>query len=298
MDRTERLLIEAFHDTGWETERQPFHLENVQGAQDFGEGLPANFPVLEGVNILARKQGAINPGEALVVVAHYDTRPDTPGADDNTASVACLLELARILRAERFRRTVILAATDMEELLSVGARALVPELEGKYRVRGALVLETLAYVDPKPHTLRLESKPGLLYRNQWKRMERHDWAATFTLGIYRQDAADLAATFASGLQLLTGHDDSILARDPGELPLVGFFLRRVAPGLVRQFHRSDHTAFWSARIPAVQITDGADFGNPHYHRPTDLPATLNFPRLRAVTGALAMVLAVHGGLCT
>jgi Zn-dependent M28 family amino/carboxypeptidase len=60
--------------------------------------------------------------DTLVVLAHYDTRRDTPGADDNIASVAALLELARILSSENFRRTIILAATDLEEVLSFGAK--------------------------------------------------------------------------------------------------------------------------------------------------------------------------------
>jgi Zn-dependent M28 family amino/carboxypeptidase len=51
--------------------------------------------------------------------------------------------------------------------------------------------------------------------------------------------------------------------------------------------RSDHGAFWDRRIPALMLTDSANFRNPHYHQPTDTPATLDYERLAAVTTATA-----------
>lgn len=67
------------------------------------------------VNIIARVPGT--GGEtALALMAHYDTVPATPGANDNTASVATLLETARVLMAdEPLANDVILLFTDGEE---------------------------------------------------------------------------------------------------------------------------------------------------------------------------------------
>lgn len=39
--------------------------------------------------------------------------------------------------------------------------------------------------------------------------------------------------------------------------------------------RSDNGPFWLRGLPAVMLTDGADYRNPHYHRPSDLPETLD-----------------------
>lgn len=39
--------------------------------------------------------------------------------------------------------------------------------------------------------------------------------------------------------------------------------------------RSDHTPFWMKGIGAVMLTDTAHLRNPHYHQPTDTPATLD-----------------------
>ena len=47
--------------------------------------------------------------------------------------------------------------------------------------------------------------------------------------------------------------------------------------------RSDHTPFWEAGIPAVMWTDTSEFRNPHYHRATDTPDTLDYQFLAQVT---------------
>ena len=47
--------------------------------------------------------------------------------------------------------------------------------------------------------------------------------------------------------------------------------------------RSDHAPFWEAGIPAVMWTDTSEFRNPHYHRATDTPDTLDYDVLAQVT---------------
>lgn len=50
---------------------------------------------------------------------------------------------------------------------------------------------------------------------------------------------------------------------------------------------SDHFSFWRRGYRAVMVTDTAFFRNPNYHRPTDTPDTLDYPRLAQVTAGLA-----------
>ncbi len=74
-------------------------------------------------NVLAKIPGR-GPGPAVLLMAHYDSVPMSPGAGDDGAGVAALLEVARILAAEApFRNPVILAFTDAEELGLLGAEA-------------------------------------------------------------------------------------------------------------------------------------------------------------------------------
>jgi Zn-dependent M28 family amino/carboxypeptidase len=39
--------------------------------------------------------------------------------------------------------------------------------------------------------------------------------------------------------------------------------------------RSDHAPFWDKDIPAVLVSDTANFRNPHYHTEQDTPDTLD-----------------------
>ena len=59
--------------------------------------------------------------------------------------------------------------------------------------------------------------------------------------------------------------------------------------------RSDHAPFWTAGIPAVMVTDTANFRNPHYHTPGDTADTLDYAFLHRVTRALLATLAEHAG---
>jgi hypothetical protein len=48
------------------------------------------------------------------------------------------------------------------------------------------------------------------------------------------------------------------------------------------FHRSDHAPFWHAGVPSIMWTDTSEFRNPHYHRDSDTPDTLDYEFLANV----------------
>jgi hypothetical protein len=48
---------------------------------------------------------------------------------------------------------------------------------------------------------------------------------------------------------------------------------------------------WRAGVPAVLVTDTANFRNPHYHRATDTPETLDYGRMTAIVRATIVALA-------
>jgi hypothetical protein len=79
-------------------------------------------------NILGRMKGT-TPGRALALVAHYDSVPAGPGAGDDGAGVAALLETARALHADQatLRNDLVFLFTDGEEVGSLGAQAFVAE---------------------------------------------------------------------------------------------------------------------------------------------------------------------------
>ena len=77
-------------------------------------------------NIVARlpgsSKGEKSAGKALLLMAHYDTAPNSPGAADNGASVAAILETLRAVRhGPPLANDLIVLLTDGEETGLLGA---------------------------------------------------------------------------------------------------------------------------------------------------------------------------------
>jgi len=78
------------------------------------------------VNNLVAKIAGTNPAGAVLMLAHYDSVPSGPGAGDNAASVAAILETMRALKAgPALRNDLIILFTDGEELGRLGATSFV-----------------------------------------------------------------------------------------------------------------------------------------------------------------------------
>ncbi|MCR9143438.1 MAG: M20/M25/M40 family metallo-hydrolase [bacterium] len=75
-------------------------------------------------NIVARLPGTDDSGRPLLLLAHYDTVVNAPGANDDGAGIATVLELVRALVERGPRRNdLIVLFTDGEERGMLGARA-------------------------------------------------------------------------------------------------------------------------------------------------------------------------------
>lgn len=86
---------------------------------------PRTVQVATVENVVARLAGT-QPGQAILLVAHYDSVPTGPGASDDASAVAALLETARALKAgPPLRNDVIFLFSDCEETGLHGARAFV-----------------------------------------------------------------------------------------------------------------------------------------------------------------------------
>lgn len=107
-----------------------------------------------GMNLL------VHPGSgapSIVVVAHYDSVPGSPGANDNAAGIAVWLETIRRTRRDA---PVLFVATAAEELMFVGARAAVGQLAADgvlAGLAGCLAIDMIGVGEG----LRLRTKEGL-----------------------------------------------------------------------------------------------------------------------------------------
>lgn len=92
-------------------------------------------------NILVRLDGT-EPGASVLLAAHYDSVPAGPGASDDGAGVAAVLEIARALKSTAVpRHSVIILIDDGEEAGLLGARVFVAESPWAKDVRAAVNLE-------------------------------------------------------------------------------------------------------------------------------------------------------------
>jgi Peptidase family M28 len=79
-------------------------------------------------NIVARLTGTSGETDAVALVAHYDSVPAGPGAGDDGAGVAALLETLHALRAgPALRNDILFVITDGEEDGLLGASAFVAD---------------------------------------------------------------------------------------------------------------------------------------------------------------------------
>jgi len=72
------------------------------------------YPV-SSMNVVAVKPGSVYPNQQIVVGAHYDAVPGSPGADDNGTGTVGVIEMARAMKDIETERTFIFVTFDSEE---------------------------------------------------------------------------------------------------------------------------------------------------------------------------------------
>ena len=96
-------------------------------------------------------QGKVLP--PLLVGAHYDTVPRSPGADDNASGLVVILEVAFGLRAPSHVRPVWLVAFCLEEQDRLGSQAFASRLKTeRHELTGAIILECVGFAKSEAGT--------------------------------------------------------------------------------------------------------------------------------------------------
>jgi Zn-dependent M28 family amino/carboxypeptidase len=234
-------------------------------------------------NILTEPEPHDEALPLVIVGAHYDSVPDSPGADDNASAVAVLVELARLLRPSLegdcpWRARVQLVGYDLEEYGMIGSYLHSRELrESGQPLRGMVSLEMLGYTDARPGSQGLPPHLQGLYPD----------VGNF-IGVVGNDVSlDLLRVVVGAMKRVPGLPVECLS-----VPGNGEALPPV--------RLSDHSPFWDHGYPALMVTDTSFFRNPHYHQASDTVETLDFPFLAKVTEAawqaVLELLGAEGGL--
>ena len=247
LDTPARYIAAAFAEYG---------LEPV--TQDF----PSGGRTVRNIEVQAKT-------DSLVVVgAHYDTVPGSPGADDNASAVAALIELAGMLASEELPiRFVAFANEELPYFMGpeMGSwNSARRSRERKESVRAMLSLEMLGYYRDEPRSQHYPPPLGLFYPDR----------ANFIAFVGDLGARGLVRQCVS------------LFRKHAKFPSQGV----AAPSFVPGITWSDHWSFRSEGFPAIMVTDTAFNRYPHYHLPSDTPEKLDYERLARVTLGLVGVI--------
>ena len=222
-------------------------------------------------NIIVDVYGSRDRKVIMVVGAHYDTVPNSPGADDNASGVASLLEIARAFSDRKPSITLRFAAFVNEEEPFFGKEEMGSLFNARRskekgeNIVGMYSLEMLGYYS--------DARRSQYYPRPVRRF-------------YPRTGNFIA--FVGNLMSRSFLRESISSfRNRARFPSEGL----VAPQLlVPDIRRSDNAAFWFHGYPAVMITDTSNFRNWNYHQMTDKYDTLDYNRMALVVDGLVRML--------
>jgi hypothetical protein len=217
-------------------------------------------------NLEAEVTGGDHGGQVVLVGAHYDTHPGSPGADDNASGVAAVLALARAFRSTRPKRTLRFVFFTNEEMpyfqtQDMGSLRYARQAAARGdEIVGMISVESIGYFSDAPASQRYPEPIAGQYPT----------VGDFIAVVGDEKSNQLVSSVASSLRQHASIPVESAALD-AELPGIGW---------------SDHWSFWQMGIPAVMITDTAPFRYPSYHQANDLPSELDFGRMARVVAGL------------
>ncbi|KAB8332365.1 M28 family peptidase [Scytonema tolypothrichoides VB-61278] len=221
------------------------------------------FP--DGVNIFAEKPGTDKNAGAILVGAHYDTVYFSPGADDNASGVAVTLEIARLFGSRPTPRTLQLAFFDKEEAGLLGSKAFVTNKKHLENLQGVIIMDMVGYAC---HTRGCQKYPTTLPVTPPS--DKGDFLAV----VGDTEHLPLLNAFQNS-QMLPPISFDKATSGGSTLPSVLTLPIPLKGLLTPDTLRSDHAPFWYQGVGAVLVTDTANLRTPHYHQPSDVPATID-----------------------
>jgi hypothetical protein len=272
--------VQALSDAGPRCLENPGSLDTgalyiAEQLRSMGYGVrlvPFKSRGLQVTNVEAVREGGLAAKERVLAVAHYDSVPDSPGADDNASGVAALLEAARLARLRQCRRSLHFVFTVNEELPNAtrsrekGAVRRARTARHRHeKIRAVLVVDGIGYYSDAPGSQKNTALKEFA-------TNRGDFLALVTLSGNRQNRPLLDTT----ARLFRQHTD---------LPV-----RTTVLGWASWPYYSDLGPFLDMGFPSVLATDTGPLRSPHYHRPDDRPDTLDYTRAAQATRGLAHVL--------
>jgi Zn-dependent M28 family amino/carboxypeptidase len=221
---------------------------------------------ISSANLEIEVPGRARPGEILLIGAHYDTVPGSPGANDNGSGVAALLELSRLfakVTPEISLRFVAFVNEEPPFFMTGDQGSMVYAKDARARgddIRLMVGLETIGYYSDRPGSQHYPPPFGLIYPD----------AGNFLALVSNLRSRRVMRAFVRAFR----------ARSDFPLEHVATF------GFVPGVTWSDHRSFWKQGYRAFMATDTAPYRYPDYHGRGDRPDKLNYPAFARATEGL------------
>lgn len=246
------FIEESFRSAGFQVALQEYLLENK----------PFH-------NIEVEIKGSVQPGEIIVVGAHYDSVGGSPGANDNASGVAAVLALARAFADSKPARTLRFVAFVNEEPPFFQTRQMGSlQYARRCRERGENIVGTVSMETIGCYAEAAGSQ-----------------AYPFPLSLFYPDTGDFIGFIGNIGSRRLLRQALRLFRENVRFPSEGAMLPSVIPGVAW----SDHWSFWQEGYPAIMITDTAPYRYPYYHSADDTPDRIDYDRLARVVAGLETV---------
>ncbi|TSJ81408.1 MAG: M20/M25/M40 family metallo-hydrolase [Candidatus Cardinium sp.] len=242
-------------------------------------------------NIEMVVQGSNPSNGSIVVGAHYDTVLYSPGADDNTSSVAAGLEMIRHLCSldpKKIKKTIKFVFFPNEEApysldqqtrkpfgTNMGSVVYAKQARAKDDpIIGMICLESIGYYSDEPGS---QQYPWIL---KWLKYFYSD-KGNFLMCVGNRKSKQFLDRFVSYYK----QNAHAFPMHYNSLPECKY---------TRDIGRSDHKSFWLQGYPAFMITDTANFRNHRYHTKDDTPDSINYSCLAKVTKQLEPNASTYG----
>ena len=281
LSRASRWVEEAFRGRGFNPSRQDYIVvaETVRKAIDERSRVGVRYGLYsiedqKVTNFWVRLPGSADPEALLVVGAHYDTVAGSPGAYDNAAGIACLLEIARELMEAGPQVTVILAAFTCEE-----HPASMAGFSGSSRFADMLLADRVTAGQSAPFGMISLDTLGNFSEEPGSQLH------PFPLQFYFPDKGNFVAFVGDypSRPFITQMIGRF--RETASVPSEGL---SIPTEIVGDVMRSDHSSFIKRGVPGLMVTDTANFRVPNpYHTAADTPEKIDYLTLARIARGLA-----------
>ena len=234
-------------------------------------GIPCNYQTYEVYgknyrNVLCY----INVGRSdkIIIGAHYDAFEKTSGADANASGVAGVLEIARLLAAERssLKHNIEFVFYTLKEqpffkTAQMGSYIHAKSVQQqKEQIKAAFILDMIGYYDIK----NVQQYPAGM---KWIYPSHANFIATLS----NIQSSEIGNAYCASMQKLNQLDCQ----------------RMVTPSFLAGADFSDHFNYWQFDIPAILITDTGKYRNKFYHTQEDRIDKLDTVKMAQVINGLA-----------